>query len=392
VRSSSLFVLALCACHSPEAETVRIGSIKALTGGYTSKNPLLPADLAAEVINEGGGVLGLPLELVHIDDRSDEARGVDAARSLVDQGLGAVLASFWSSGTLAVAEVTVPAQVVQVSSEATSPDLTTFEDDGFLFRTIPSDALQGRLLAQRAIELGHARAAVLHEPGSYGAGIAQVFAAEFAALGGEVSSVRAYVEGQISYRDLLQESISEDPDVILLGGYAVEASTFILDYNTFFADQGVAWLFPDALLTQDFVDVVGPNGFSFEHEGTAPSGMGPAADLFFTLSPGSEYALYETNSFDAVFLLALAIEQAGTWSDGPAIRDALGAISSGGERYGPGSYTDAIAAIRAGEDIDYVGASGEVDFDEHGDVVGPYALWSVRDGSIVITTDDLVPQ
>jgi branched-chain amino acid transport system substrate-binding protein len=393
MRGSCLLALLVCACRpEPEPETVCVGSIKPLTGDQATQNLLRAYDLAVQAINEAGGVLDLPLEVVHVDDHSDEARGAEAARELVEQGVGAMLASAWSGGTLAVAEVTVPARVVQVSAEATSPELTTFADDGFLFRTIPSDALQGRLLAQRALAMGHQRAAVLHEPGAYGMGIAEVFAVEFAALGGEVLSVTPYPEAQLGYRELLEDTLSQEPDVILLGAYLVDAGTIIRDYNTYLADRPVAWLFPDALLSRDFVDVVGPDGFSFEHEGTAPSGVGPAVDVFFALSPESEYALYETNGFDAVFLVALAIEQAGTWSDGEAIRDALAAVSSEGERFGPESYADAVAAIRRGEDIDFYGTSGEVDLDEHGDVVAPYSLWSVRNGDIDIHTDDVVPE
>src|SRR5205823_590615 len=108
------------------------------------------AQLAIDEINKAGGVLGTTLALVNKDDGSDAAKGATAAQALVDLKVPVVIGAAGSSISLSVAAVLAPAKVVQISESSTSPDLTTFADDGYLFRTCPSDALQGVLLAECA--------------------------------------------------------------------------------------------------------------------------------------------------------------------------------------------------------------------------------------------------
>jgi branched-chain amino acid transport system substrate-binding protein len=382
----------LVGCGKEDEEGIPLGAVRSLTGDYAGGGPMLETIQAAiDVINEAGGVHDKPLTLVVGDDGSDHERTAEAAQSVIDQGVTAIVGSGDSTGTMAMAEITVPAGVPSMSGEATSPALTTHEDDGFLFRTIPSDALQGRLLAQRARAQGYERAAVIHSPGPYGEGMAESFGTAFTERGGTMTATVVYVEEQPSYVDALTEVLADQPEVVLLSGYIIDAAQIVRDYNTSFADRPVAWQFSDSVVSPDFQTLVGANGFSFPHEGSAPSGEGPAYDAFLRMNPTAPYPTFYTNNFDAVFLFALAMEAAGSL-DGSAIRDALPGVSSGGTRFGPDQYADAVAAIRAGEDIDYVGASGEVDFDEHGDVIGPYFIWKVENDEVVTVEEGVVPE
>jgi ABC-type branched-subunit amino acid transport system substrate-binding protein len=109
----------------------------------------------------------------------------------------------------------------------------------------------------------------------------------------------------------------------------------------------------------------------------------------------AEVLVYSANAFDAAILAALAIEAAGTATDGTKIRDSLFDVASGGDRYTPSQFADAINAIRAGADIDYKGASGDVSFDDFGDVLSDYVTWKVENGKFVtkgrITADETKP-
>lgn len=384
-------LLAAGCAGGTEEDTIVVGAVNAVTGDYAASTVLEAIQAAIEEINRAGGVLDQPLELAFADDRSDPEHSPVAARELVDLGVPAIIGTTTSAGVLNMTEVTVPAQVVQISGEATSPMISTWDDDGFLFRTIPSDALQGKLLAQRAVARGHQAAAVIYVAGAYGEGIRDTFTAEFEVGGGTVLASIEYTEEQNSYDDVLSDALAGEPDVVLLVAYTVDGAQIVKDYNTGFIDRSVAWLFPDSLVDPDFQTLVGASGLSFEHEGSAPSGVGPHYDVFRALDPDAPFPTYHTNNFDAAFLLALAIEQAGS-ATGPAIRDALPLVSSGGIPYGPGEFAEAVAAIRAGEDIDYVGASGEVDLDENGDVSAPYTIWRYDSDTFVVVEDSALPE
>src|SRR5260370_20857867 len=91
--------------------------------------------LAVEEINAAGGLLGGPLTLANRADRGNPAAGAAAAHELVDQlHVPAIVGSNTSAVTLALAAVTIPAHVVLISPAATTPEITTLEDDGFVFR------------------------------------------------------------------------------------------------------------------------------------------------------------------------------------------------------------------------------------------------------------------
>lgn len=389
----TLAALLLAGCKGKDAdgESVKVGAVASITGDFAAGSVIRALELAVETVNEAAGVLGRQLELVPADDRSDEGRTKEAAQALIDEGVTAIVGSATSTGTLLMAEATIAAQVVQVSGDATSPEITTWDDDGFLFRTIPSDALQGKLLAQRALAVGHVNAAVLYLEGSYGQGMSDTFREVFEAGGGSVSATVPFAYGAASYTAELEVALAGNPEVVLLVAYVVDGAQILNDYNTSFADRGVAWLFGDGMAADELVTLVGANNFTWDHEGSAPTAEGPGYPAYQAIYPDSPYSLYHTNNFDAVVLLALAMEQAGS-TDGVAIRDAMASVSSGGTTYGPDQLAEAFEAIRNGEDIDYAGASGDVDFDADGDVVGPYMIWEVADGGISEVEVGVLPE
>jgi ABC-type branched-subunit amino acid transport system substrate-binding protein len=100
---------------------------------------------------------------------------------------------------------------------------------------------------------------------------------------------------------------------------------------------------------------------------------------------------YAPNFYDATYLAVLAMAAAGS-SDGPALRAQLRNVADpGGVVVGPQGWAQARDALAAGMDINYEGASGKVDVDDQGDVVGPYGIWRVQDGQIVAVERSVVP-
>src|SRR6266704_3287890 len=94
---------------------------------------------------------------------------------------------------------------------------------------------------------------------------------------------------------------------------------------------------------------------------------------------------YIDNCYDAIAVLALAMHQAKS-SDPKAIRDALRQVANPpGEPCEPGAFQPAFELISQGKKVNYRGASGEVDFDGHGDVVTPIEVWKIEDHGMIVT-------
>lgn len=390
--SLSLF---LSACTQEEEEpSIKLGTLFSVTGGLAGLgNDLLNASqLAVDEINAAGGVLGQPLELVNQDEGSQEDKAAAAAQRHLDGEVSAVVGAFGSAFTLAAANILTDQNVVMVSPGSTSPALTTYEDNGFLFRTVPSDALQGKLLAQKALGEGFQTAAITHVTGAYGEGLADTFKQDFEAGGGTVGFVEEYVDGQSSYTDLLTRALADDPDALVLIVYPQEGAQMIQDFNTGFANKNVFVYFADSAANDDFITLAGgSNAFGFPHLGTAPSSEGPNYAGFaqrYQARFGEVPSTFQANAYDAVYLIALAMIASGS-TDGTAIRDSLTAVSSGGTRFGPSEFAAAVTALGNGEDIDYHGVSGDLDFDAAGDIVAPYALWKIENGQVTITGTEL---
>jgi ABC-type branched-subunit amino acid transport system substrate-binding protein len=189
--------------EKPEPITpVRIGVLYPESGGLASLGPAW-ADatrLAAEQVNAGGGVYGgRPLELILKDSATDPQAAASGAQELVDEGVIGIVGPATSSEAAAAITIAQDAKVPLISCCATSKSLTdaTQPNEGFFFRTTPSDELQGQALAYLAKKgvSGAASAdpcphtAFLYRDDAYGAGFEAVYRAEYegaAILGGEV--------------------------------------------------------------------------------------------------------------------------------------------------------------------------------------------------------------
>jgi ABC-type branched-subunit amino acid transport system substrate-binding protein len=389
----SSWLLAAGACSS--GDRITFGSVLSLTGTLaTSGNDHLQGmQLAVDEINAQGGVLGRTVALVNEDDHSDQAGASVAATRLVDDDHAvAVIGAIGSDSTLAIEKVTTPHQIVLISGASTSPALTGISP--YFFRTCASDALQGQLLAKRAIAKTYTRVAVLYIPGAYGTGLAASFTTSFTALGGTVTFSQM-VEHQASYVDLLTQIFATSPQAILLVVYAVDAAQIIRDYNNAFLFEGAFWFFTDAGQDTSFVDGVGARNFTFMHEGTANADpSGPAYATFadaYQRRFGHLPQGFAPNFYDAVYLVALAIQRAGS-SAGPAMRDQVRAIADPpGAVVGPQQWAQARALIAQGLKINYEGASGSVDVDAQGDVIAPYDIWMIKDGMITTIEHSVLP-
>jgi ABC-type branched-subunit amino acid transport system substrate-binding protein len=387
-------------------EPLKIGVLVPFTGALSSFGPEYEnaANLAAKCINNAGGVNGGEVEIITGDDQTAAQGAVAEATRLVDvEGVAAIVGGAASSVSLAVAEsVSAPNQILQISPASTSPSLTAANDEDFLFRTPISDAAQGVVLAQLVSEdLGFTSVCAMYVNNPYGQGLVNQFEESFTDAGGTLTAKVPHDDAQaVSYQGQLQECTTGDPEALVAISYPVGQGTVYLReaIEGGLVDQ---FVFVDGTKDDEMFAELGWDQFD-GMRGTAASALklefGEEFDDNYEAEYGDRYQVpFVREAFDAVVVIALAASAAGTNTESVAIRDALRDVSNApGTEYGPGiieSPTDLAAALEAaagGEDIDYSGASGSVDFDDNGDVLfGAIEVWSIDAANEELVTEEI---
>jgi ABC-type branched-subunit amino acid transport system substrate-binding protein len=377
--------VAAIAASPASAEGLKLGALMPMTGGLQAygESSFNGVKLAEEEINKAGGVLGGKLTIAVGDTQTTPQPGVEAAQKLVSiEKVKGIVGALSSGVTIAVAgSVTSGAGIPQVSSASTSPEITGLADKDFLFRTVPTDAVQGVALAQVAAEKGLKSAAIVYVNNDYGKGLADAFAGAFK---GKVTASIAFEEKQASYRGELQQAAKSGPEALLLIAYPEDGIPIVKQAleGGFFKK----FVFTDGMKAPELIEAIGAQHLNGSYA-TAPQAAGEGADLFkksyeakFGELPPKPFI---DSAYDATILLALAAVKAGS-DDPKAIRDALRLVANPpGEAVKPGEFAKAKKLLEDGKDIDYVGAAGPLNFDDAGDVAGTYAHWEIQDGKIV---------
>ncbi|MDP6576446.1 MAG: ABC transporter substrate-binding protein [Dehalococcoidales bacterium] len=394
----SVIVLTLvasgCGSKTEEVPPLKIGQLNSFTGdlsdfGGAHRNA---SALAADHVNQAGGVLGTVVTIVARDTATNPVQGVDSARALVEvEKVAAIVGALASGVTIPIAEsVTVPNNILQMSAASTSPGITVLTDNDFLFRTTVSDAVQGVVMGRLAKELGYSTASALYINNAYGQGLAEQFKAAFEEAGGTVQELVPHEGVQPTYASELTKATAGNPDVLACISYPESAEVYLRE-----ALEGGyidTFLFCDGTKSPDMNEAVGVQKLEGTH-GTAPGAPATEARQAFDASYEASFAAvpplpFMAETYDAVVLIALAAEKANTTTDSAAIRDALRDIAnSPGEVVGPGvdSIKRALELIREGKDINYEGAGGSQDFDANGDVISTIEIWKIENGEVVAT-------
>jgi len=323
------------------------------------------------------------------DTQTDPQAGISAAESLINAGYPSVTGPASSGVNVQVSrQVFIPNEVVGISPSSTSPTVTTLDDNDFIFRTPPSDALQGQVIAQvGSDELGAGSAAVMYVNNDYGQALTDEFSAGFS---GEVTATVAFEKEQPSYTSRLEEALADAPDMMVIIGYPASGIQIFRDFYAEF-DTGTDIVVTDGLRDPNLPGEVGSDMTNVI--GTAPTAAGPGADYFadaFEAEYGNAPGVFTSQAYDATAVAVLANVAAGE-NSGVGVRDNLRAVANpDGTEYGPAELADAVAAVAAGEAVNYVGASSSVDFDDNGDMQAvTYEIFSfTADGVEATSTID----
>jgi len=390
-------VMLLAGAASAQTQcTTDIGVLMELTGpaGKFGQGGVKAVELAFNDLNQAGGVAGCSLRAQIRDSQSQAAVGVDMARQLVDiNHVPAIIGAVISSVTIPVlTSVTAPAGVVQIATGSTSPTLTELgrsgKSNGVFFRMITSDALQGVAVAGLAAELGFKRVAVLYVNNDYGVNLSQEFSRAHTALGGTLAAAVAYNERQSSYVPEVSQTLREDADALFLIGYPTDATAVA---RTWIAQGGKqVFLLNDGLNSADFIQGVGVQYMAQAYgvsSGTLPSDSTEYFKTAYTAYAGSDMDPTlpgVDRAYDAAAVIGLAIAQGGK-NDAESIRANIRKVT--GDQgtaigAGPEAFARGLALIREGKPIHYNGLIGRVQFDEYGDITGPFNKWRVNQGAI----------
>ena len=379
---------------APAEGAIKIGVLQSLTGDLGSYGgPMSDAmKLAAKEVNANGGLLGKQVMLLVEDDQTNNVAAVDAVNKLVKvDRVPAIVGATGSGQSMSAIDITTKNGVLQISSSNTGTDFTNYPDDDLYFRTASSDSLQGAAMAKLAKERGYKTASTIVINNPYGVGFEDVFVQAFEADGGAVLEKVRYDPSQTVFDSEVQKLASSNPEFIMMVSYPETGSLILRNAYEKGILKSIPWLLSEGLQADNLASLVGNdtsgNYIASGLQGLAPDleAGGAAYDAFqekYRKEYGKEPGIYCSNSYDALAVLALAVEQAKN-ATGRAIADNIRAVANP-----PGvevsDLGEALSLIREGKDINYQGTSGDITFDEHGDVSGSFIVWTVgENGSIV---------
>ena len=379
-----------------ETLDLTIGVSLPLTGDLADFGPPgeKAADLAYAEIQAAIEEVGADhtVELVKEDNcgAADPQCAVQAHRKLVTSDGASCVAGPWGSAdTIPAAEsVAIPEESVIISPSATATELTDLDDDGLVNRTPPADNLQGPVLAQAISDsLGGADGKTLNigaRNDAYGTGFADAVSTAWEELGGTVGEEVIYDTKLPSYDTEAEQIVGGNPDAIAIIDFPETYNKVGPALVRAGFDPGIGWI-TDGLATSGLPDAgadatVGLRGTA---PGTPEEGASSEAfDKLFTESQPTdiERQTYDGQNFDAVVLCYLAAVAAGS-TEGADMAEVLQDVSGpSGDKYSWEDLPGAIEALQNGDDIDYVGAAGEIDLDENGDpTTGVYDTYEVTD-------------
>jgi branched-chain amino acid transport system substrate-binding protein len=383
--AASVAGAALLVAGAAGAQEVKIGILLGYTGPIESLTPAMAesAELAMKEVNDSGKFLnGEKLVGVRADSTCIDAAAATAAgeRLINSDGAVAIMGADCSGVTTAVANnVTIPNGVTMISPSATSPALTDIADNGTFFRTAPSDARQGKVLTDILTEKGIKNVAITYTNNDYGKGLSDSFTKEFEAAGGKVTINAPHEDGKGDYSAEVGALAAAGGDLLVVFGYADQGGVGIIRAAV---DSGAFSKFAlgDGMFAESLIQAIGAdlNGTI----GSVPWAEGEGTDAFVAAAKAAGVdpeGSFRRESYDAAALIAMAMQKAGS-TDRAAIKDhVLDVANAPGEKILPGQLAKALELIKAGQDVDYVGATN-VELIGPGEAAGTYREYEVKDG------------
>jgi branched-chain amino acid transport system substrate-binding protein len=344
------------------AAEVKIGVILGFTGPIESLTPTMAAsaEMAMKEVSDSGKLLdGSTVTPVRGDSTCIDAAAASAAaeRLITAEGVTAIMGADCSGVTGAILQNVARANgVVMISPSATSPALSDAEDDGLFFRTAPSDARQGAVLAEVLKEKGVSSAALTYTNNDYGKGLADSIQSAFEGMGGTITISAAHEDGKGDYSAEVGALAQAGGDVLIVAGYLDQGGKGIIQ-GALDAGAFETFVLPDGMVGDSLPAAIGaPLNGSY---GTIAGSDNEGAAMFQKLAEaaGVKTDTYAAESYDAAALIMLSMQAANSMNSADFKDKVMDVANAPGEKIMPGELAKGLEILAAGGDIDYVGAT-----------------------------------
>ncbi len=377
----------LCSAATVHAQDIKVGVVLGFTGPLETLAPPMAggAELAIAEVNASGLLLGgTTVTAVRGDSTCVDAAAATATaeRLVTSEGIVAMVGAMCSGATGAIlSNVALPNGVLMISPSATSPGLSTVDDNGLFFRTAPSDARQGVVMSDIIMERGMTSVAVTYTNNDYGKGLADSFQQAFEAAGGTVTLSSPHEDGRADYSAEIGALASAGGEALVVAGYVDEGGSGMVRAAL---DSGAfdMFVFPDGMVG----DALSAN-FGTEIEGSFGQNPGSDSDgaaVYEELAAAAGVngaSVYSKEAYDAAALILLAMQAAGSSSASDFKDHVMSVANAPGEQIMPGELAKALEILANGGDVDYVGASA-VELIEPGEAAGVYREIEIKDGQV----------
>lgn len=370
------------------AEDAKLGILLGFTGPLETITPNMAAsaELAMKEVSDSGKFMGGgKITSVRADSTCvDAAAATSAAERLVTvEKINGIMGADCSGVTGSVLQnVARPNGIGMISPSATSPGLSTAESDGLFFRTAPSDARAGEVIADILTERGVKSIAISYTNNDYGKGLSDSIAAAFTGKGGTVTANTSHEDGKADYSAEVATLAAAGGDVLVVAGYVDQGGKGIIQASL---DSGAFSTFylPDGMYGDSLLAAIGPalNG----SYGTIPGTDSEGATKFVEMGKAAGFdptSSFTGESYDAAALIMLAMEAAKSTNSKDWTTKVMDLANAPGEKIFPGELGKALELIAAGTDIDYVGATA-VELIGKGESAGNYREYTVTEGAFV---------
>ena len=374
---------ALVATPAMAAE-VKIGVLLGFTGPAESIAPDMAAaaELAIKEVSDSGALLGgHTVTSVRGDSTCiDSGAAIALAeRAITSDNVDGIMGALCSGATTSILEnVAMAKGVAMISPSATSPRLSDLEDNDLFFRTAPSDARQGQVIADMLNEKGFKSAAITYTNNDYGKGLADSIERNFVASGGTVTINASHEDGKADYGAEVGALAQAGGDILIVAGYQDQGGKGIIQASL---DSGAFDMFflPDGMIGPNLPTAIGPDldGAIGIVPGTDSPGAAKLSDM--AAANGFAAGPFAAESYDAAALLLLAMQAAGSTDANVYKEKVMMVANAPGEKIYPGELAKALQIIADGGDVDYVGASA-VELIGDGESAGNYREILVKGG------------
>jgi len=363
---------------------IKMGIILGFTGPIESLTPAMrdSAKLAFKEASDSGSLLGGETITVLEGDSTcvDSAAAQAAAEKLLADGVVAIMGADCSGVTGAIAtNVAIPNGVVMISPSATSPGLTDLDDNGLFFRTAPSDARGGQILADITKDRKIKSVAITYTNNDYGKGLADVYEAAVKAHGIKVTAVTSHEDGKADYTAEVSTLAAAGGDAVAVIGYLDQGGKGIIQGSL---DSGAfdTFILSDGMIGDSLTDAFGKSlNKSF---GSLPGSTGKGAGVFTKVASAGgidSSGPYTGESYDAAALIVLAMQAGGSADRGSIAKNVMAVANAPGKKIYPGELKKGLDLLAKGKAIDYEGATG-VTFTDVGEAFGSFLEKEVKGG------------